>query len=593
MKLALGSLLVPLLGAVLLPACLAVPDETPAMCEATEDCESGEICDDGVCWGNPPQGDFAAIISPPAERTTLISRELASVTISPDGWIERVQLEKPITYTAQLVCQAPLACDASMLAATITVSRPSSFLGGPGFRSVVKTKNGTPFTISVPPAHDAYTSYTVTVVPEGREATAINQTTPAQLLPPLRTQLTIDASASGKVLELGGIALPRVSGVIKNDSGEPQANYRVVAIGRWDYNSTPTEVSTVDFTGVDGTFSIQLSSGLTRDVELVARPLVTTTRPTLRHAGDFGQTGVANLDLAWPTGVGNKLDLDIPVNAVDGNGEVKPARGARVIVSARTAAPNGEATYIAEATTDDRGRARLAVLDGPAFVAAGYRISIVPQANSTAGVMYDQPLSILLPITEKRLRTRFALRGVVRLRGEGVKDMSVTARPSLRFVWSLDPEDQTFVTAIPPSTTVTPESGEFVLWVDPNLADTWGHYDLTLEAASGSMAPNTTIASIEVPRVSSQTTVTLGIFDLPEPAYVRGSIVDDKGDAVEGAELKLFRTEDFSSLCREVAHAPANCAAVALAASLLGRGASNANGEVRLTLPRMRLDPSE
>ena len=571
---------------LVLPACLSVPTEEAPMCETTADCDSanGEICDDGICWGNPPAGQFAAIISPPSSRTNLVSSELPTIVINQDGWIDQLQLEKPVVYSAELACQAPIACDGTMLAATITVTRPSTFPGGPGFRSVVKTKGGDPFQIAVPPVEaSAAATYTITIIPDGRDEMA-SQTTPAQLLPPLRTQLTIDSNASGKVIELGGLGLPTINGVIKNDAGLPQQNYRVVAVGRWDFTSTPTEVSTVDFTGSDGTFQIQLSGGLTSEVELVAKPVITTTRPTLRYVADIGQTGLQNLQLQWPSGVGNKVDLDIPVKAVEGNGAVGPARGARVIVSSKVESANGDATYVAEATTDDNGRARISVLDGSAFQSAGYRISIIPQANSTAGVMYDQPFSILAPIPEKQLKTRIALRGVVHLDGKAVKDMSITARPSLRFQWNLDQEDQGFLSAIPPSTAVTPESGEFVVWVDPKVLDTWGHYDLTFEAASGSRAPSLTIPAIAVP--ADQPTVQLGVYDLPYPAYVRSKIIDDKGNFVEGAELKLFKTEDFGSLCGEVAYPPANCRTVATTATLLGRGTSDETGEVRLTLPR-------
>nr|MBA3501411.1 hypothetical protein [Deltaproteobacteria bacterium] len=470
--------------------------------------------------------------------------------------------------------------------ATITITRPSTFPGGPGFRSAVKAKgDGLPFLISVPPVEavgSTAATYTVTIVPDGRDEMA-SQTTPAQVLPPLRTQLTIEGNATGKVIELGGLGLPTISGVIKNDAGQPQQNYRVVAVGRWDTTSAPVEVSTVDFTGTDGYFQIQLSGGLTPAIELVGKPVVNTTRPTVRYTASIGQTGQQSLQLQWPDGIGTKRDLVVPVKAVENNGEIKPARGARVIVSARAPAMSGEATYLAEATTDDSGIARLSVLDGAAFQSS-YRISVVPQAGSTAAMMYDQPFSIAGPL-EKQLQTRIAIRGVVRVGGQDVKDMSITARPSLRFLWSVDPAAQAFLAAIPPSTSITPESGEFVLWVDPSLLGSTGFYDLTFEAAMGSHAPTLTIPAIQAPNDQGGSLYP-GVYDLPFPAYVRSRIIDDKGEDIEGAELKLFKTEDFGALCGEALHPPANCRTVANTATLLGRGASDEQGEVRLTLPR-------
>lgn len=582
---------------LLLAGCLSVPSEQEPMCEKSSDCDqaNGEICDDGTCWGNPPPGTYAAIVSPPPERSSLVSMEIANTVINIDGWIDQVALDKAITYKAKLACQAPIQCESSMLSATVTVTRPSTFAGGPGYRSVINVKNGAEFTIAVPPSdnYDASAAtYTITVIPDGRDSIP-SMTTAAQILPPLRTQLTIEQSASGKIVELGGLALPTITGVIKSDQGAPQANYRVVALGRWDLAAPPTEVSTVDFTGTDGTFQIQLSGGLTQAVELVATPVIppppTPTpllRPTMRYGVSAGATGAQSLTLQWPAGVGTQTKLDIPVQAVEGNGEIKNARGARVIVSAKIPGTTGDAHVTAEGTTDDDGRVKLDVLDGTAFRNAGYRISIIPQANATARVMYDQPFSILTPIPPQQLKTRVAIRGVVQVYGKPVKDMSITARPSLRFQWSVEPAKQAFLTAIPPSTTVTPASGEFVVWVDPLLVDAWGYYDLALEAAEGSNAPNVTIPNISIPAQTNLTSVQLDPFDLPTPAHVRSKVVDDKGDAVENAELKLFRTEDFGALCSEVPYPPMNCRNAATTATLLGRGASNDDGEVRLTLPR-------
>lgn len=576
-----------------LPACLSVPDEEKPMCAVTEDCDhaNGEICDDGICWGNPPDGMFSAIVSPPASRTTtLASQELTTIVINDDGWIDQLQLEKPLEYVARLTCQAPLACDDTMLAATITITRPSTFPGGPGFRSVVKTTNGDAFKILVPP-NDGYaaTTYTVTIVPEGRDAMG-SSTTPAQLLPPLRTQLTIDANATGKVIELGGANLPTISGTIRDDAGQPQSNYRVVAIGKWEHASAPSEVSTVDFTGSDGTFSIQLSGGLTPRIELVARPVGTTNggtvRPTLRYAAEVAQSGVQGLSLQWPPAVGGAMNVAIPVQEVSSNGPVKPLRGARVIVSAAAPIGNGKATFVAEATTDGDGIARLAVLDGAAF-SNSYRISVVPPASSTSSVLHDQPFSYMGPIPPRVLKTRVPIRGFVQIGGNGVKDMAITARPALRFLWSVDPDRQAFLAAIPPSTTTTPESGEFVVWVDPEIANVPAYYDLVLEAGTDSRAPNLVIPGVRAPDAGTKEgDFATHIYDLPSPAYVRSRVVDDKGNALEGADLKLFKVEDFSNLCGEVAYPPMSCATASTLATLMGRGSADGDGEVRLTLPR-------
>jgi len=461
-----------------LSACLSVPHELAPECSVTADCDqaNGEICDDGTCWGNPPTGVFAAVLSPPSERKNLATRELPELMIHPDGWIDEIRLDKPLLYSAQLVCEAPLVCDDSALGATITVTRPSTFPGGPGFKAVVTTDGADPFQLAVPSTPG---EYTITVMPSGRDEPG-GETTPAQLMPPLRTTLAISSNQSNQRLVVGRVGLPTVTGTITNDEGDPQSNYRVVALGRWDATSAPIEVSTVDYTGTDGQFSIQLSANLVGNVELVARPTVTMVRPTLYAGGISGATGTTAIPLVWPAEAGGGTTIEFDVKGVDGSGETIAVAGARVVVSAKIvttplglAASSLAASYSAEATTGEDGRVSLPVLDGAAF-AASYRVSIVPPASSTMGALYDQPLSIVQPILAKRLPTRLALRGVVQdVEGKPLGDVSVTARPSLRFVWSLDPDSQAFLTTIPPPTTTTPNTGEFLLWVDPNLADTW------------------------------------------------------------------------------------------------------------------------
>jgi hypothetical protein len=87
------SAVVRLRGALLLIAfagCLPATDspEEIVECEATDDCNSGagEICDLGVCWGDPPAGRYAAVVTPPSElRRSLVKTAIAELTMEPDG----------------------------------------------------------------------------------------------------------------------------------------------------------------------------------------------------------------------------------------------------------------------------------------------------------------------------------------------------------------------------------------------------------------------------------------------------------------------------------------------------------------------------
>ena len=240
------------------------------------------------------------------------------------------------------------------------------------------------------------------------------------------------------------------------------------------------------------------------------------------------------------------------------------------------------AVLAAETLTQDDGIAHLSVLDGDAL-AGTYRIRVLPPAGSNAGILYDEPLA-LPPPASLRLPPRVAVRGnVVDVAGEPLGDVSITARRSLRFLWSLDAADQAFLDEIPAATAITPETGEFVIWIDPSLATIWGHYDLYFETPDNSHAPNWLIPDFAVPRIPGQTAISLDTVTIPDAARIRARIVNPDGSAVEGSALRVFRIADNQALCSEVTNAPAECSDDA---KVMGHGESDDSGIVRLTLPR-------
>jgi len=159
----------------------------------------------------------------------------------------------------------------------------------------------------------------------------------------------------------------------------------------------------------------------------------------------------------------------------------------------------------------------------------------------------------------------------------------VTARPSLRFQWSLPEAQQAFLTAIPAATTVTPDTGEFVVFVDPLVAEIWGFYDVTFEPSSTSRSPTYVLSELEIPRDTTLKIISMPDVYVPDAAFVHGRITDPGGNTISGAELKLFRVETSADLCALVPHAPASCP---IPAALLGRGAADKDGVVELRLPR-------
>jgi hypothetical protein len=571
-------------------ACLDVPASLKPECTVQSDCDTtnGEVCEEGVCWGNPPEGTFAAVISPPSDQPDLVAKELTQLVISEPGWLSGLMLERPVSISGEIdaVCTPPTVCDRT-ITATVTITRDSHFAGGPGFKTVVSATggiDGASFEANLPRTRDGDAEYIMTIVPDGRGEQPGTGITPAQLVPPMRTELGVPGNMT-KVFMMGGLNLPVVDGTLVGAGSIGLGQHRVVALGRWKAGSPLTEVSTVAYTQADGKFRIVLSDNLEGDVQIVAKPW-TLAAPTLRLGG-VSSTGSSTVLLEQPAAIGRLTEITVPVRGKDGGGEIAPVRGARVRVSAQIgdAALIGStvATFVAEGTTNDAGVVSLGVLDGTAF-AASYSLEIVPPASSSVGVVFDAPLvlgnqsAIILP-------ARVKVRGVVRdATGNPLKDVSVTARPSLRFAWSLADQPQAFLAAIPAATAITPSTGEFVVWVDPTITNLWGHYDLVFEPPTTSKYPARapTWVQGEV-AISSGDSLSLEDVTLPDAAFVHGAVTDPDGHPVEGAEVKVFRVNTTLALCSMVPNAPLSCP---IPATLQGRGASDPLGLVRVTLPR-------
>lgn len=579
----------------LLVGCLDVPRPAGGMCKATSDCAAGEVCQENVCWGDPPAGMFAATLGPPTARTDLVAVEVPALTIPGDGWLGDLVLPPPVTLSGrvQAACTSGATCDSTSIGATITVARASLFAGGPGFHGVVDAKDAVPggadtFSIKLPRAAAGDPPYVVTVVPDGRGDTPPPaNTSPAMIAPPMR--LTVDGTSDSDLpLTLGGANALTVSGTLSDGqlTPHPLAKYRVVALGRWDATSPLTEVSTVAYVGAvqpsDGSFTLTIADKIEGPLEIVATPYDdTVVAPTLFV------TNVSPGDrvmLAQPANLGSRIDLSIPIEGLAGDGSVQPVSGARVIVTSHYDPTFGtHAVMDAEAMTGSDGIAHVSVLDGAALH-DGYKLRVVPPASSPLGIVYDQPLTPAASIAPVRLPPRIALRGtVVDATGAAMSNVSVTVRPSLGFAWGLDDSAQQFLAEIPAPTAVTPDNGGFVVWVDPFIGSVWGSYDLTLEPPVDSLAPLWTRPGIDIPRIPNQTALAIDQVMIPPAAHIHGHLTDASGADVTGGELRIYQVQPDVTLCTQAANPPASCA---IPATLLGHATSDMTGIVRVTLPR-------
>ncbi|HEY5952209.1 MAG TPA: hypothetical protein VIV40_42215 [Kofleriaceae bacterium] len=578
----------------LLVGCLEVPSGQGQECKVDSDCNTatGEACYQGLCYGDPPLGTYAATLSAPAAREDLIATEIPLLALPQNGDLGALQLEAPVTFSGRVEVACTMSqttCSTLSIGAQIRITRPSRFPGGPALRLVAISKADIPrgtdsFSIHLPRMHPGDPPYTVTIDPEGGGDLPPTHggKDPAQVVPPKRIELAADSLLEHQTYTLGVNAV-QITGVIKDGLGSYLTQYRVAALGRWDMTSALSEVSSVHYS-TDGTYSIEISEGVVGSVEIVARPYDPQVVATELHATGVGPYSQVK-NLYQPTGIGQRVDVSIPIEALSGDGSVKPVSGAHVIVTGATESPfatSVRAVLVAEATTADDGIAKLSLLDGSAL-ASSYRIRVVPPGGSTAGVVFDDPVTLPTPM-RVRLPQRVALRGsLVDTSGKPLADVSVTARRSLRFLWSLPGAQQSFLDEIPAATAITPDTGDFVLWLDPTVASTWGHYDLFFETPDNSASPNWLVPDFEIPRILGQTAISLDAVTIPDAARIHGTVVDGAGVPVEGSALRIFRLSSNDTLCSEVTNAPAECSDDA---KVMGHGETDDAGFVRLNLPR-------
>jgi len=271
---------------------------------------------------------------------------------------------------------------------------------------------------------------------------------------------------------------------------------------------------------------------------------------------------------------------------------VLPISGAIVSVAAVTdpSFPSTAFSTVASGdTTGADGTVHLTLQDGAAY-APLYKLRVVPPAGSNVGVILDDVFKLAADHSDIRPPTRLAVHGiVVDANGDPLGGVAVTAQPSPRFLWSLDAAPQAFLAAIPAATAITSDAGDFVVFVDPLVAKTWGSYDLAFEPAIGSTSANWLIPGenpmVELPRDPDLTDYDLQKLPIPAAANIHGRIVDGTTarNPVAGGEVRIFTTPSYPLLCMEVQHAPAGCPIPAI---LGAHGTSDDVGVVRMRLAR-------
>ena len=577
------------LGATALTVgCLSLPAATVPACETDSDCNqaAGEVCDEGVCWGNPPKGKFSAIVGPPASAQNRVPAEYREFAMPDHGWLGDLVVDSTVTLSGELtfICAMPTTCG-DMQGSSIVVTRPSRIPGAPPFRSVVNVKSGPNDTITyemkVPRTNHALGDepYQVTIIPNA-QSTEIGTAPRLAMLPPLRT--TIDATADMRQnLTVDGTALQTLAGKITAANGIGLPGYRVSARGRWADDTVISDVSTVVDTDINGNYLLLLSPNIAGGVEVIAEPITAGAGILTAKVRTLSQNN-SNIDIEVPSRLTTPTLVRFKLLGTTGSGEVVPIAGAVVSMSAAIANPliptyDSGIRLGGTATSDADGVAQLLLIGSREGTFIDYALQIQPPATSQFRAVFGERFAVSDAFT-RQLEPRIAVRGVVaNSSGAPLANVAVTARPNADYLATLEPDAQAFAAQLALGTATSDKAGEFVIWIDPPLV-TASTYDLSFEPPDDADAPRWSVAQAVMPTTRT-TSMNAGPFIAPEAARVHGRITDPTGRALGGGELRIFRQGEVHT-CRTSA---ATCVSAAV---LLGRGTADDDGIVRLTLPR-------
>jgi hypothetical protein len=573
------------LPVLLAAGCLAVPgDDTQPMCESNSDCDqaNGEICADGICWGDAPDVLYAARIAPPNDRSGLVSTEITKVQIEDNGWfITSLRLEEPVLVNGSVVLACPESpCPA--IASTITVSRPARIPGGPAFVAIAHTteSNGD-FSIEVPRAKSDET-YAIVVSPDRGNADVYNLDSVA----PKRLTLTPTDNVEGLVVDLGDDTRS-ITGIVRDEQGVALPGVNVVLRGRWTPEASMTEISSIATTGAGGAFSVQVTdSTVEPDVELVLVPPTDfEQRPTL-HVD-------MNLDMSLDLGVlqfpymGTTSIVTIPITGTSPMGLVEPVANAEVTVIAERDFPGVPLGFRARLElsriTDERGEVQMPVVVGPSLT---YELRVQPPAQSGAGqfaTIYGEPVDVAgEPVLEPiLLANQVSVHGYLYDHaGRPAEGVVVTVVPNASYAATLPESLQNRVAEAVATSETVHADGQFAVFVDPSIAGAPAIYDVNFEPPQHSLLPSWQTQSV---MVDPLTGYDAGDFDLPEAAYVRGDVYDPFDERIEGAEVRLYEVPPAILPCQgSLEPADPTCAQKAILRAL---AISDSGGSVHLVLP--------
>jgi hypothetical protein len=552
------------------------------MCESSADCSGSQICDIGVCWGDPPGTEqFAAVLIPPADRPDLAPTELTDFRIAPDGTITGLEFTKTIQLHGRIVIgcadgQTEGCGDTALVPAQVIVEREASFPGGPQYRRTVLTNieaglEEDSFSISLP---EDGAEYRVTVMPDEQTLDSLASGGLQVQAPPF--SLPIRANGDLEVYwEIGKPdQLKSIQGCITSALGNGSAfeGMHVFAQGRWASEDNATRASSIVTTDAEGCFELSVPIDMLNKFDIVARPGPGLTLPTLRLIDEVvldPMMGDAEPHLLEPLimpNAANPVTFKLPLYGLSSGGAPEPISGATVFMDTVFEKPvneerNIEVTFTAKATSNglgesDEGVAVIELYPGSFDDNRSYTIRVLSPTDSEFASVFDAKVDVGTgegaPVLEGLgLERRVAVTGALSTaNGEPLADTPVTVRPSPLLRRNLDGAGQlAILDNLQFASSLSGPTGEFLLWLDRELLGLMAQYNLDLAPPDFSSAPRWTFEDIplDADGAIGQESVSLGVLSLPRASYARGDVRDSEGHLIIGAETRWFQVPDVAA----------------------------------------------
>jgi len=545
----------------------------PVRCDPGE-CPPGQGCIDHLCYGDA-SGEFAAELFAPQMRTDMLARaEVTMLDISEQNQVD-VMFGRSITVSGRVLLRST---DQTSVAARVVFQRPSRIPGAPDYSVTVdavagKREGESAFQARILPNIEGE-KYTITIYPDDT-ATVLGGVAPSSLAPPAQFPLLLTSNLSGYKVTLDFGGLQEVTGSVVDAAGYGIPGLIVRAWGRRPGTNSPVELmSSTGKTDANGRYTLFLPTGRSSTFELRVQPSGGAKVPSLVRRNVRLPTTTDPIPmletLRYPA-LPPLARYQVPVTGPKDSDTREASVGATVIFETTVVSTTNETvTYATQSEVGVSGMAELDLLPGVPSQDRNYKVTILPQANSLHGSLWDDTIAIgssngNLTLREMPLPGRVHVSGrVLNSDAEGATPLVIRAQLTSSFLLGAPGAVDRLQALQLPEVTTNPD-GTFSMHLDATLAGLVAEYDLECVPASGSSMPRWSRDRVTLPAASNA--VTLEEIWLPSSSLVSGIVRDEAGLPVADAEVRVYmRTSATTARQRAIAK-------------------SDATGKVSLVLP--------